>query len=488
MFVNYGASSGPTYLSRPFPGSGTGWDEVSLMRRRLLTALVGAVAAALLAVGVVTVILVRLAAYEITVEHLENRATTLATVIGESIAADSHVPLARGRMQRLSRSLDVENIGVLLLMPHPSMPPQILADLPEGLTPADLDPDVLIATGTSNGRVADNAWAASTYSSEERQSPIIIVVVSSGLFASLGPSGQWFLVAAAVTLAGAAIMAVHLSRSLAAPLVEATEATLRIAGGELETRLPDPPPDKLDEPAELARAVNAMAESLERSRGLERQFLLSVSHDLRTPMTSIQGYAEALSDGTIDDARRAGGVILDEARRLDRLIHDLLDLARLDSRRFNLDLHPTDVGAATERVVDGFVPAASGSGVELNVSSPADPVIARIDTDRWGQVVGNLIENAVRHASGRVDIEVTGSPVHIHLSVTDDGPGIDAEDLPHVFERLYVSKRNPASQESGSGLGLAIARELVQAMDGTVSAGSSPGGGACLTVTVPAMS
>ena len=150
------------------------------MRRRLLTALVGAVAAALLAVGVVTVILVRLAAYEITVEHLENRATTLATVIGESIAADSHVPLARGRMQRLSRSLDVENIGVLLLMPHPSMPPQILADLPEGLTPADLDPDVLIATGTSNGRVADNAWAASTYSSEERQSPIIIVVVSSG--------------------------------------------------------------------------------------------------------------------------------------------------------------------------------------------------------------------------------------------------------------------------------------------------------------------
>ncbi|MBS1265905.1 MAG: Sensor histidine kinase ResE [Acidimicrobiaceae bacterium] len=457
------------------------------MRRRLLTALVGAVVAALLAVGVVTVALVRLAAYDTTVEHLENSATTLATVIGESIAADSHVPLARGRMQRLSRSLGVENIGVLLLMPHPSVPSQILAELPEGLTPADLDPDVLVATGTSSGRVGDNAWAAATSAIDAGRSPIVIVVVSSGLFAPLGPSGRWFLVAAALTVIGAAVVAVRLSRSLALPLVEATEATLRIAGGELETRLPEPAPGDLDEPAELARAVNAMAESLERSRGLERQFLLSVSHDLRTPMTSIQGYAEALSDGTIDDARRAGGVILDEARRLDRLIHDLLDLARLDSRRFNLDLHPTDVGAATERVVDGFVPAASGSGVELNVSSPADPVIARIDTDRWGQVVGNLIENALRHASGRVDIEVTGTPGNVHLSVTDDGPGIAAEDLPHVFERLYVSKRSPASQESGSGLGLAIVRELVQAMGGQVSAESAPGGGARLTVTVPAL-
>ena len=134
------------------------------------------------------------------------------------------------------------------------------------------------------------------------------------------------------------------------------------------------------------------------------------------------------------------------------------------------------------------MPAAWASDVELSVSTPAESAIARIDVDRWGQVVGNLIENAVRHASGRVDIEVTGIPGHVHLSITDDGPGIDEEDLTHVFERLYVSKRNPASQESGSGLGLAIVRELIRAMDGTVSAESAPGGGARLTVTVPAVS
>jgi two-component system sensor histidine kinase BaeS len=205
-------------------------------------------------------------------------------------------------------------------------------------------------------------------------------------------------------------------------------------------------------------------------------------------MTSIQGYAEALSDGTIDDARRAGGVILGEARRLDRLIHDLLDLARLDSRRFNLDLHPADVGAATEQAATAFSPEASSRDIQLEVRTPPETVLARIDTDRWGQVVGNLIQNALRHADGRVEIEVVAAPGLVRLSVSDDGPGIDSEDLPHVFERLYVSKRRPASQESGSGLGLAIVRELVLAMDGTVSAESAPGGGARLTVTVPAVS
>jgi two-component system sensor histidine kinase BaeS len=458
------------------------------MRRRLLTALVGAVAAALLAVGLVTVVLVRLAAYDTTVEHLENSATTLAAVIGDSIAADAHVPLARGRMQRLSTSLGVEDIGVLLVMTHRTMPVTVLAELPEGLAVTDLDLEVLAATGNSNGRVGENAWAAATFTAEGSTAPTIIVVVSSGLFAPLGPAGRWFLLAAAVTLVGAAFVAVRLSRSLSRPLVEATEATRRIAAGDLDTRLPDPPSGNRDEPAELARAVNAMAESLERSRGLERQFLLSVSHDLRTPMTSIQGYAEALSDGTIDDARRAGGVILGEARRLDRLIHDLLDLARLDSRRFNLDLHPADVGAATEQAATAFSPEASSRDIQLEVRTPPETVLARIDTDRWGQVVGNLIQNALRHADGRVEIEVVAAPGLVRLSVSDDGPGIDSEDLPHVFERLYVSKRNPASQESGSGLGLAIVRELIRAMDGTVSAESAPGGGARLTVTVPAVS
>ena len=455
------------------------------MRRRILTALVGAVIAALLAVGVVTVVLVRLAAYDTTVEHLENSATTLAAVIGDSVAEDAHVLLTRGRMQRLSASLGVENIGVVLTMPHSNMPARVLAELPEGLTVPDLDLEVLAATGNSSGRASENAWAAATFAPRDAPGPTIIVVVSSGLIAPIGPAGTWFLFAAAVTLVGAAAIALRLSRNLARPLVEATAATRKIAAGELDTRLPEPPADSHDEHAELARAVNAMAESLERSRGLERQFLLSVSHDLRTPMTSIQGYAEALSDGTIDDASRAGGVILDEAHRLDRLIHDLLDLARLDSRRFNLDLHSADVGAATEKAATAFEPEASGREVRLVVRTPGDPATARIDSDRWGQVVGNLIENALRHAAGRVDIEVTSTPGQVNLSVADDGPGIASEDLPHVFERLYVSKRKPAGNESGSGLGLAIVRELVQAMGGSVSAESLSGRGAKLVVTIP---
>lgn len=468
------------------------------MRRRLLTALVGVVSVALLVVGIFTVVLVRLAAFDATVEHLEKSATTLAAVFGETITTDpqrtlpDHIvqTLRRENIQTLRRALDVENIGVLVVWPQRTIPPGVLAALPEGLTFADLSPELLISTGTSSGSVGDNnAWAAAAVNTDVRgPSVTVIVVVSSALSAHIGPSGQWFLVAAVVTIAGAVVVAIRLSRNLAKPLVEVAEATHRIADGDLQTRLPAASQDTPDEIAELARAVNVMAENLERSRGLERQFLLSVSHDLRTPMTSIQGYAEALSDGTIDDAQWAGDVILGEARRLDRLIHDLLDLARLDSRRFKLDLHPADVGVATERAVNAFRTVASDAEVDLRVSILPGTALARIDSDRWGQIVGNLIENALRHASGHVDIEVAKTPGHVHMSVSDDGPGIAAEDLPHVFERLYVSKGRPAGQESGSGLGLAIVRELVHAMGGTVSAESVVGEATKLTITVPALS
>lgn len=454
------------------------------MRRRLLATLVGIVAAGLLAAGLGTLLLVRLAAYDTTAGMLENRATTLAAVIGDSVATDVHNPLARGRMQRLSRSLGVENIGAVVAMPRTDMPARVLAELPEGLSLADLDTAALVADGVSSGRVGDRVWAAATFAPQDRPAPAVVVVVTGSPAAPLGPAGRWFLLAALLTLATVVVVAVRLSRGLARPLIEATEATRRIAGGDLSARLSEPSPSRHDEAAELARAVNAMAEGLDRSRGLERQFLLSVSHDLRTPMTSIQGYAEALCDGTIEDPVMAGGVILDEARRLDRLIRDLLDLARLDSRRFQLDLVPADVGAATERSAYAFAPVAASQDTQLMVEVQPGAV-ARIDADRWGQVVANLVENALRHANSRVVIAVDSPEGFVRLSVADDGPGIAEEDLPHVFERLYVSKRRPSGQESGSGLGLAIVRELVQAMGGSVYAESPGGGGARIVVTMP---
>jgi len=188
---------------------------------------------------------------------------------------------------------------------------------------------------------------------------------------------------------------------------------------------------------------------------------------------------------TCDDGAHARAIILSESQRLDRLVSDLLNLAHLDARRFTLDLAPSDIAAVTTDVVAGFAPAALELGVSLGSSTTDQRVTAIVDVDRWAQVVANLVENGLRYANSRLDVDLTVTATGIQLSLTDDGPGIALDDLPHVFERLYASKRRPDVRESGSGLGLAIVRVLVHALGGSVWAESQPGGGASLVVELP---
>jgi len=288
-----------------------------------------------------------------------------------------------------------------------------------------------------------------------------------------------------VVLLVGALVAARLSRRLTKPLTDATEATARIADGDLSVRLPDHhgggSTDELDD---LAKSINEMADSLARSRGLEQQFLLSVSHDLRTPLTSIQGYAEAIADGAVPDERAAAGIILAESRRLERLVRDLLDLAKLEARQFSLDLVPVDLDELVSDSVDGFRREVEAAGLHLQLARSGHHVAAVADPDRLAQVVANLTENALKYASGSITLAVIGDPQAPRVEVSDDGPGIATEDLPHVFERLYVAGHQPVRKEIGSGLGLAIVRELVDAMGGTVRAEAVPGGGARMVVTL----
>jgi two-component system sensor histidine kinase BaeS len=315
-----------------------------------------------------------------------------------------------------------------------------------------------------------------------------VVVLTEQVDAGLGPALRWFVAAAAVTLVVAAVVAATLGRRLTQSLRAAEAATRRIAAGDLSTRVPEPAPSADDEVAGLSRSINAMADALARSRGLEQQFLLSVSHDLRTPLTSIRGYAEAIADGAVEDEAAAAGVILTEARRLERLVHDLLDLARLEAHQFSFTLGPVDLGEVAAGTVDGFRPEAEEDGITLDVRAPGPGPVVHGDADRLAQVVANLVENAMKHARSRVVVEAPAGGGWATLAVSDDGPGIAAEDLPHVFERLYVARHEPRRRESGSGLGLAIVRELVTAMGGTVAAEPPvPGGpgGARLVVRLP---
>ena len=245
-----------------------------------------------------------------------------------------------------------------------------------------------------------------------------------------------------------------------------------------------------DEVADLGRSVNRMAEDLERSRQLDQQFLLSVSHDLRTPLTSINGYAEALIDGAMTDSVRAGTIIQNHAGRLNRLVSDLLDLAKLDARQFRVETQPVDGLDVVTRTVDGLMPTAESHGLSLSITGNSGQVI-NVDPDRLAQVMSNLIENAIKYANNTIAVEVASgqpdgpTPTFTAISVSDDGPGIANQDIPHIFDRLYVTAHQPRREENSSGLGLAIVRDLTHAMGGTVQAAASGSGGTRMTVRFP---
>jgi signal transduction histidine kinase len=283
------------------------------------------------------------------------------------------------------------------------------------------------------------------------------------------------LTALLIASAVAMVFAARLSR----PLIAATAAYRRIASGDLSVRVADREErsgdsHRRDEIGELMRSLNVMADSLDRAQKQERQFLLSVSHDLRTPLTSIRGFAEAIAEGTAPDHGRAAEVIASESRRLERLVRDLLELSKLDADRFELKPQRCDLTNLVIDAADGFLPTAERNKVSLELDVTDDCFFV-LDPERFGQILANLIENALKFAQSSVKVGLKRSATGFLVTIADDGPGIDSEDLPHVFQRLYTSDRKPTRQ-IGSGLGLAIVKELVDAMGATVNVETSAGG------------
>jgi signal transduction histidine kinase len=273
----------------------------------------------------------------------------------------------------------------------------------------------------------------------------------------------------------AAAVATLISRRISRPLVDAVATTRRIAEGDLSARVPadDAAYPELES---LTTSINTMAASLSRSRTLERQFLLSVSHDLRTPLTSILGYAEAIGDGTLTEARGGAAIIASEARRLERLVGDLLELARLDSQQFSLHVRPVDVAGVVRSAAEGLRPAVEEAGLRLDVLC-GEPVNGETDPDRLSQVVANLVENACKFAASGVQVWAGADDRWVSVVVDDDGPGIPPPDHARVFQRFVQIGGRPPARQAGTGLGLAIVAELVAAMGGTVSVVSPTLGG-----------
>jgi len=447
------------------------------MRRRILTAILGTVALSLILAGTGTYLLLRRQADRATESSLRAEAEGIVDL----------VPLRRApgagpvRTKRLVKGLRLEGISLVSVGPQGG----VRGALPDGVTEADLDPQAILAGQTVSGRHGHLVYAAASVVGPRGAVAAVLTREPQRPEAPIG----WFLAAGGLALAVGAGVAAWLSESLTRPLRQAQAATVRIAAGDLSAPLPEPAGGRHDEVTELIRSINAMAASLAHSRGLERQFLLSVSHDLRTPLTSIRGYADAIAEGIGPAPAEAARVIGVEAQRLERLVRDLLELARLDAREFSFHLLPVSVGEVVVDTAEGLRRTAEAAGIDLVVREPNQAAVALVDPDRLAQAVANLAENGLKYAATTLWVEVrTDAADGVVIDVADDGPGIAAADLAHVFERLYVTDRRPTREVGGTGLGLAIVRELVTGMGGRVAAASpalEDGRGARLTITLP---
>ncbi|SDI64488.1 Signal transduction histidine kinase [Actinokineospora alba] len=281
----------------------------------------------------------------------------------------------------------------------------------------------------------------------------------------------------------AAVAGLVLARLLSRPLRRTAAVATSMSHGRRDLRAPVDGPREV---AEVAAAVNELADALHRSEARQRDFLLSVSHELRTPLTAVKGFAESLADGVVtgDAVAAAGRTIDQEATRLDRLVTDLLDLARLGADDFRLDVVAVDLTALVAETATVWSARCATAGIRFTLEAPPDPVIVHADPRRLRQVLDGLAENALRATpSGRpMVLALSRAPGAAVLQVRDGGPGLAPEEYQVAFERGVLNARYSGSRPVGTGIGLALVHGLVSRMGGVIEAGPAPEGGAAFTV------
>ena len=244
---------------------------------------------------------------------------------------------------------------------------------------------------------------------------------------------------------------------------------------------------------ELVKAYNRMTARIQSSQQSQKDFVANVSHELKTPLTSVQGFAQAILDGTADTPaaqRSAAQIIYDESARMHRMVLDLLDLARLDAGTLDLKRGMVDISALLHSMVEKFSPQAGRAQVTLAFSGQVLPPVPG-DGDRLAQVFTNLVENALKFtpAGGRVMLDAALAAEFLEIKVSDTGVGIAPQALAHIFERFYqADSSRRGGPGRGAGLGLAIAAEIVRAHGGKISVQSSPGQGSVFLISLPFVS
>ncbi len=283
----------------------------------------------------------------------------------------------------------------------------------------------------------------------------------------------------------ALIIGVLLARTLTRPLRALTEATEKMAGGELNQQVEV---KSRDEIGELAESFNRMSREVAKANQLRKQMTADIAHDLRTPLTVIAGYVESMRDGDLAPTPERLNSIYAEIERLQRLVADLRLLAVTDAGELRLNLAPVNVASFIERVAASFKLSAEQKGITLTVKSDSSLPDIQADESRLDRVLSNLVGNAIRHTpeKGRIAILTTRYEKNILISVEDTGEGIPAADLPHIFDRFYRADKSRTGEDgASSGLGLAIAKALVEAHGGRIWASSILGNGTRFEIELP---
>ena len=282
--------------------------------------------------------------------------------------------------------------------------------------------------------------------------------------------------------------------SMRAPLERLVQGARRLAGGDLQTRVEVGGPVEI---AALGTAFNEMANSLERDarerdrvEQMKDDFVLTVSHELRTPVTVVKGFAEMLTEqrGSLSAPQyEAAEVIAESAGQLQKMINDLLDLARSDAGKLRIETRPTSVRSLAQRIGRQMRPHFEERDQRLTVSVEKDLPEVEADPDRIGQVLANLLTNANKYSpeGARVKLAASQVGVEIEFAVSDDGPGLGEDELDHVFDRFWRAESGETQSVGGTGLGLAIAKSLVELHGGAISANSTPGEGATFRFVLP---
>jgi signal transduction histidine kinase len=296
--------------------------------------------------------------------------------------------------------------------------------------------------------------------------------------------GRYFILGGLIAVGLAVIITVLISRRILSPVRALEQAAVRIGRGDFSTRLRLKDTSEL---GDLARVIDTMTDDLEKMEQFRRNLVTDTAHELRTPLSNIRGYLEAISDGLIQPDEKTITSLNEEVSLLSHLVEDLQELALADAGQLKLNRQDENIFELLEQAVIAAKPAAMHKGVILNNITPGELPFCDIDSHRIQQVLHNLIENAIVHTpvNGTITINATRQSNWIEISISDTGEGIASQDLPYIFERFYRVDKSRTRSTGGHGLGLTISKRLVEAHGGKIEVTSKIGEGSRFSFTIP---